>query len=260
MIYPLLIMGFAMMGLRHTQNQTGFDPDTGLALFSMSGILLVVGLILSAAVLAVTEWVLFRREGRRRPSLTAHFAPPGKVATPVLVAGCLLLALGGAVEFISLLSGDGNVVGAITGLLAIASCLGLLALARQLKDGEADSVGPILPALFFSVFFVLAVYLPCASDPVLPRFYLRVLASALDAYAFSLLAGFLRRETSSQLFELTAVLAVVTSIAAMADEGLANRLLFAGCACILAVFIHLQRPEDLPEPAPDAKAGETAAQ
>ena len=50
--------------------------------------------------------------------------------------------------------------------------------------------------MFFGVFLVLTVYLPAANDPVLPRYYLQILAAAIAAYAFSQLAGFLRRRAA----------------------------------------------------------------
>ena len=116
------------------------------------------------------------------------------------------------------------------------------------------AVAPVLPAMFFGVFLVLAVYLPAADDPVLARYYLPVLASAMVAYAFSLLAGFLRGESSPRSFTPVADLAVVTSVATLADGGLSQKLLFGGCAVILSVFLLLQRdtpqaPAQKPEPA-----------
>ena len=102
---------------------------------------------------------------------------------------------------------------------------------------------PLLPAMFFAVFFVLTVYLPAGADPVLARYYLPVLAASVTAYALSQLAGFLRRESSARSFVWTADCAVILCLAAMADSlsspGLL--LLYAGCALLLSVFLLLRR-------------------
>ena len=127
------------------------------------------------------------------------------------------------------------------GVLAVISGGALLYLARAMRTGAAVTVAPVLPAMFFGVFLVLAVYLPAADDPVLARYYLPVLASAMVAYAFSLLAGFLRGESSPRSFTPVANLAVIASVAAMADGGIPQKLLFGGCAVILSVFLLLQR-------------------
>ena len=118
---------------------------------------------------------------------------------------------------------------------------GILFLVRTMRSGGQLSVAPLLPAMFFGVFLVLAVYLPAADDPVLARYYLPVLASAMAAYAFSLLAGFLRGESSPRGFTPVADLAVMLCIAAMADGGIALAILFGGCALVLSVFLLLQR-------------------
>ena len=101
-------------------------------------------------------------------------------------------------------------------------------------------MAPLLPALFFGVFLVLAIYLPAASDPVLARYYLQMLAAAMVAFAFAQLSGFLQNESCRRRFPPVADLAVMLSIAAMADGGVALTLLFCGCAVILSVFLWLQ--------------------
>ncbi len=129
------------------------------------------------------------------------------------------------------------------GILAVAAAGGFLLLVRQLRAGGTAGVLPLLPAMFFAVFFVLTVYLPAGADPVLARYYLPVLAASAAAYALSQLAGFLRRESSARSFVWTADCAVILCLAAMADSlsspGLL--LLYAGCALLLSVFLLLRR-------------------
>lgn len=234
--------GLVLFVLRLIQDRTGFDPDTGLSLPSVPGVALVVLLV----ALAVLELALARRRSKEKVSFADQFAPPGKSMT-ALVLGCMLLAAGGILLALdAVMNGDG-IAPLVTGALALASAGGLLLLTRRLRAGDELTVAPILPAMFFGVFWVLAVYLPRSSDPVLARFYLQVLAAAMVSYAFSQLAGFLRGESSARTFTPVADLAVMLCIAAMADGGRGMVLLCLGCALVLTVFVLLQR-EDAPAP------------
>lgn len=233
--------GLLLFALRLWQNRTGFDPDTGLSLPSAPGAALVACL---AAAAALELW-LARRQSRERPGFSANFAPP-KEETLLLVCGCLLLSGGGVLQALSAVTAAGGIAAIVTGLLALISGGGLLLLVRQLRSGAESSVAPVLPALFFGVFLVLAVYLPEAADPVLARYYLPVLAAAMLAYAFSQLAGFLRKESRPRVFTPVADLAVLLCIAVLADGGAAFVLMYGGCALVLTSFLLLQR-EDVPQ-------------
>ena len=205
----LWVQGLLLFALRLAQLRTGFDSETGLAVASLPGTLLAALL----AVCAAAELVLCLRLPGEKAAFDVQFARPER-AVPCLVAGSFLLAAGGA-----------------------------LLLVRQLRAGGTAGVLPLLPAMFFAVFFVLTVYLPAGADPVLARYYLPVLAASAAAYALSQLAGFLRRESSARSFVWTADCAVILCLAAMADSlsspGLL--LLYAGCALLLSVFLLLRR-------------------
>ena len=231
------VQGLLLLGLRLTHLRMGFNPVTGLSVPSIPGKVLAAAIIICIAA----ELVLCWRLPKGRASFAKHFALPEKAA-PFGVAGSLLLAAGG----ILLLTGavPDRVIAAIAaGVLAVAAGAGFLLLLRAMRSGDADiPAWPVLPALFFSVFFVLAVYLPGENDPVLGRIYLPILAAAAMAYAFGQLAGFLRREGSLRSYAFMTNLAIMLCIAAMADGGgLGRMLLFAGCAVILTVFSVLRR-------------------
>lgn len=228
--------GLLLFLLRLWQDLTGFDPDTGLSLPSVPGLALTICLVL----LALLEILLAFRLDKTKAGFAQRFAAPDR-EVPVLTIGCFLLIAGGALLAVS---GSGQAAGMaamVAGLMAAVSGGGILFLARTMRSGGTLSVAPLLPAMFFGVFLVLAVYLPAADDPVLARYYLPVLASAMAAYAFSLLAGFLRGESSPRGFTPVADLAVMLCIAAMADGGIALSILFGGCALVLSVFLLLQR-------------------
>lgn len=241
----LWVQGLLLFALRLAQLRTGFDSETGLALASLPGTLLAVLL----AVCAAAELVLCLRLPVEKASFEAQFAPPGR-ETPCLVAGSFLLAAGGALLLVSALPARGAAAMA-AGVLAVAAGGGFLLLVRQLRAGGAVGVLPLLPAMFFAVFFVLTVYLPAGTDPVLARYYLPVLAASMTAYAFSQLAGFLRRESGARSFVWTADCGVLLCLAALADSlsspGLL--LLYAGCALLLSMFLLLRREEPAAEAA-----------
>ena len=224
----LWVQGLLLFALRLAQLRTGFDSETGLAVASLPGTLLAALL----AVCAAAELVLCLRLPGEKAAFDVQFARPER-AVPCLVAGSFLLAAGGALLLASALPARG----------AVAAAGGFLLLVRQLRAGGTAGVLPLLPAMFFAVFFVLTVYLPAGADPVLARYYLPVLAASAAAYALSQLAGFLRRESSARSFVWTADCAVILCLAAMADSlsspGLL--LLYAGCALLLSVFLLLRR-------------------
>lgn len=233
----LLVQGLLLFCLRLAQNRTGFDPETGLSLPNMPRLMLIACLLFCA----VAEVVLCMRLPKEKVQFAGCFARPEK-ETPFLAAGSVLLSGGGAVLLVSALPRRG-VAAMAAGVTAIAAGLGLLLLVKRIRAGAAASVMPVLPVMFFSVFFVLAVYLPAESDPVLARYWVPVLAAALAAYAFSLLGGFLRGESSPRSFVLVADQAVLLCITALADAGgLAQILLYAGCTVVLCAFLALVRP------------------
>lgn len=237
------VQGVLLFCLRLAQNRTGFDPETGLSVPSVPGTVLLACLAFCAAV----EAVFYLRLPKEKASFSCQFAPP-EGETPVLAAGCVLLLAGGLLLAVAGVTAR-NVVDAAAGLLAFAAGWGFQMLAKKVRAGEAVTAAPALPSLFFAVLFVLSIYLPAGSDPVLARFYIPVLASAMTAYAFSQLAGFLAREGHARAFVFTADLAVLLCLTALADGGGPGRcLLFAGCAVVLSVFLVLRRDAALPEP------------
>ena len=142
------------------------------------------------------------------------------------------------------------VAAAAMGVLAAG---GILLFARQVRSGEGR-VFPLLPAMVFSVLFLLLVYLPEESNPVLARYYLPVLAAAALACAFYQLAGFACREASLRWFLFFGDLAVPFSLAALADSSgnWGKTLACGGCAMVLTVFLVLRRAEPQPEPAEES--------
>ena len=112
--------------------------------------------------------------------------------------------------------------------------------------------------MVFSVLFVLVVYLPEESNPVLERYYLPVLAASMAACAFYQLAGLACREGKLRWFVFFGNLAVPLCLAAMADcaEDWGRMLSFFGFALVLTVFLLTRRDTLLPEPEPEEEKNE----
>ena len=237
----LWILGLVFFALRLVQLRVGFDPATGLAIPTLWGSLLAH----YAAVCALGQFlVCFFTAPRVRTDFAGAFDPPVK-SVPVMAAGGMLLAAGGVLLLLSALPVRG-VAAMAAGGLAVAAGGGFILLTRQVRRGDTLTVFPLLPARFFSVFFVLAVYLPEESDPVL--------------------AAFLRQEGNLRTFTFVGNLSVMFCLAAAADGvggDWAKAPLFLGCALVLSVFLFLSRehPVPLPEeekPDPKAPAAEEA--
>ena len=237
-------LGLVMFGLRMHQLRYDFDEKTLLHTPSAVGIALAV--LVAAA--AVVLFLISRWEVKEKPQFCEHFALPEK-STLLLIAGAFLIAFGGVMPVISVLmqaSPTGGLlasVGAVqlaVAVLAAAAGIGFVVLTAQMRRGEAVSVVPVLPAIFFGAFWVLALYLPTAEDPVLARYYLPILAAAATAYAFAELGGFFRGETKVRNFSFAAEYATVLCIAACAKLEIES-LVYLGCALILTVLLSLQR-------------------
>ena len=233
-------MGLVMFALRLYQNAYRFDPLTGLYYPDAAGIALAAFVVLSL----VLSFVLSLRAKKDRPLFAEHFCAPEK-STTILVAAAFLFAAGSALTARDALSAAMRIAPLITALLAFISFVSLLLLTRQMRTGRAFSVAPTLPLMFFSSFWVLSLYLPAANDPILARYYLPVLAAAVSAYAFALLAGFFRKETRVRTFRFVAGYAVSLCVAAIAQLN-NHSLLFAACALLLSVFLALdEKPESV---------------
>lgn len=250
--------GLLFFVLRTVQLRSGFDPATGLTLPSAAGKGLAVCLLLAAAAEVVLAW----RLSREKVSFRRRFAPVGGMKM-VPVMGGLLLAAGSGVMIARAVTG-GEIAAAAAGVLGIAAGVGAVLFTQQMGHRVDLSVMPLLPAMFFGVFLVLAEYLPEADDPVLARYYLPVLAAAMTAYAFSQLAGCVQGESSPRWFTPMAELAAALCIGAAADGvgrfagrlGFGRSMVYAGCALILIAFLALQRREDELPPEEEEMAGE----
>ena len=222
-----VVLGLLFFGLRLLQLRSGFDPETGLALPSAAGTALAACLAAAAAL----EALLALRLSKEKIPFRRRFAPVGGMKM-ALVMGAMLLIAGSALMAACAVIGSGIALGA-AGLLGAAAGVGVLLFTQQTGRRVDLSVMPLLPAMFFAVFLVLAEYLPEADNPVLAGYYIPVLAAAMTAYAFSQLAAAL------------CIAAAADGLASFSGGlwGISKVLVYAGCALTLLAFLALQRRE-----------------
>lgn len=235
----LWVQGLLLLALRWSQIKTGFDPATGLSHRSVPGTALVILIIF----LAAAEAVLCSRLPKGKRTYVNCFEPIGQSYLPLLAAGSLLLCVGAV-----LLPGWGTLEIAAAAA-ALCTAAGFIFFARIVRSGADVKVFPLLPAMIFAVLFLLVIYLPEASNPVLARYYLPVLSAGLVACSFYQLAGLTLRECKLRWFVFLGDLTVPLCLASMADCAVVpgRALVYFGCALVLTVFLQLRRAEPLPE-------------
>ncbi len=236
----LWVQGLLLLFLRWSQMKTGFDPATGLSRQSVPGTVLAVAILVLAAAEAVFA---FRAPGGKR-TYSNCLAPFSQGHLPLLAAGSLLLAAGSV-----LLPGWGPLeITAAAG--GICTAAGLILFARIVRSGGDVKVFQLLPAMIFSVVFLLEIYLPEEGNPVLARYYLPVLSAALIACFFYQLAGLVLREGKLRWLVFFGNLSVPLALASMADcaGNLGRTLVYFGFALVTTIFLLLRRDEVLPEP------------
>lgn len=237
---PIWFSAFALYLIRRSERIRGFDPDTGLTIPVFSRYTLIAGVILTALALIYH----CRALPKARPHFTEHFTAPTGRATFAWVISCFFLIGGGALLGYQAVLAHEGAAALAAAVLAVITGGSFLVLAQQLRRGTAGNVLPLLPSLFFAALWLLRLYLPAGSDPVLARYWLPILAAAVDAYAFAQLAGFCRRETGVRSFGIVARFAIILSCATTAMADAPSVLIFLGCAGILGVFLALETDSD----------------
>lgn len=235
-IIPLWLIGFSLFALRFVETRTGFDADTGLTQPTLVRTILIGAVALAALYAAAAV----RKCSVERPEFDEHFASPGNAKT-ALVLGSFLYMGGGLWLGYQTVTEQAGIAPLVTAALAAVTGAGFLVLTKRMGDGEADSVTPLLPGLFFSAFWMLSMYLPTGNDPILERYWLPILAAAMQAYALAHLSGFFRKETKLRSFGFTSRVAVMLCIAAMAEPNLRFTPLYLGSAVVISALLSLER-------------------
>lgn len=246
-ILRLWAEGLLLLCLRWVQLKTGFDPATGLSRYSLPGTLLAAAILLLAAV----EIFLAVKLPRGKFSYQNAFLPMKQKHLPLLAAGSFLLAAGAVLQV------SKDTLPLLTAAAGVIAAVGLILFAKQVRSSGEIKSFPLLPVMAFTVLFVMMVYLPQDSSPVLARYYLPVLSSCFAACAFYQLAGFPCRMASMRWFIIFGNLSVPLSIACIPDSfgNWGHLLVYAGYALILTAFLALRRDAPAPEPEENAEDG-----
>lgn len=254
----LLLPGLAVAGgaaafaLRMVQNLTGFEAETGLAVpGNFAGTVLPI-LLLAVAGAAI---LLARKLPKTVESLSFPAAFPIREASALMlpVMGVFLMAISGAMDGAM---GLGILPGAffaprthlLLGLLSIVSAAGLFlgaaACRREREDFKAVSLLPVCAAL---VVRLVLTYRVSSTDPALAAYYVELLALVFLTLGFFRLSGFAFDDARPRRFAVSAVLAVVFSLAAVADRGsvmLSSLALYLGGALVLLGFLLVYAGKD----------------
>ena len=234
-LWAMLPLTILLLILRFVElSPMGFDPVTGITLHNIWNILPPV-VFLAAALLA---FLLTGKLPKEKRPFREAFAVPGSGETMCAVLGGLLMAAGGAYSAVTFVAEEGGIIAVVTGALSALSGLSVILMVRSIRREDKElSVAPLLPVLFFTVFLALMAYLPAGTDPILSRYWLRVLAAALLACSFSLLAGFFKKESSPRLFVPVAVLSAVCAVCAIPGLSLHMVGMYAGMALVILAFV-----------------------
>lgn len=222
-------------GLRLWQTRAGYEAS-GLAKRGfLPGLLLPVVLLAAAVYFAFAARSLSgRRADTLRLGLDFRFTG-NMAAVACVVTGSFLVMLGGG---LSALNSDGSTVTVLLAVFAIAAAACMLYVVFALYRGnDAQGLALLVPICALVVFLVF-VYRVDASDPVLARTYIEILAVAALTLSAAQRASFVFGGGSQRLYVPVGAVSAFLAIAAAAEGGSLSRLaLFAGCAAVELGFL-----------------------
>lgn len=259
-----VVGGAVAFVLRLLQNRTGFEAETGLAVpGNLFGIALVILLVVLAAGMLVLARV-WPGKGECAPVFPADFSVEDPRQLTLPVAGAFLIALAGLADvFEGLTSGNllaqmraaadpyglsaaemplfSSRVQLILGLLLLLAGAALLLSVIACRRKEAGTYSPAL-LLVMPVVLVVRLVLTYRADsvnPSLAAYYVSLLALVFLTLAFYRFSSFAYECGDPRRFSLYAGIAVVLSLASLADGGphISSLLLCAGGAVFLLGFL-----------------------
>lgn len=272
-LLPLVAVlgGAVAFVLRLLQNRTGFEAATGLP---VPGNFAGIALVACLAALAVVLFLLVRKlpnETEPGPAFPLDFAAGNTTLLVLPVMGTLLIALAGLADLYEGLtmgnlltqlkaaadpyavvtedcfSGFSTQAQLLLGILSLlsAAALFLAIVACRLKEGEESKpfsgVLLLVPPVALVVRLVLTYRLD-SINPALEAYYVELLALVFLTLAFYRLSSFAFKTGRMSRFALYACLAVILSLAALADGGpyFSSLLLYAGSALTTLGFLLLR--------------------
>ncbi len=231
----LALLTLLAVVLRVLQNRTGFD-ELGLAKSgNLPGILLPIVLILAVlwfGTLSLT--MLAKRDPAVSPAMYFLFSD-GKAAVTLAVSGAVLILFGAA---LSLFGAGGSLKTLLAAffLFVCAACC-FFAVSALYRGREVSGIALLVPVCVL-VIHLIFLYRVDASDPVLARIYIELLAvSALTLSSLERAAIFFRNGLP-RAWPSVCAMSVILGMAAAANlTSPAATALFAGFALVDAGFL-----------------------
>ena len=233
--WVLIMFTLAAVVLRFLQNRTGYD-ELGLAVHgNLPGILLPI--VLTLAVLwfgTLSLTMLAERDPTVSPAMYFLFSD-GKAPVTLAVSGAFLVLLG---ALLSLISAGGSLQTLLSSLflLVSAGCI-FYAAAALYRGREVSGIALLVPVCALVVHLIF-LYRADATDPVLARIYIELLAvSALTLSALER-AAIVFRNGLPRVWPSVCAMSVILGMAAAVDfSSPAAAALFAGLALAEAGFL-----------------------
>lgn len=252
-----LLCGAGGFALRLLQNQTGFEPGTGL---SVPGNLYARLLLIFLAAAVALLWLLSRglKDGDSLPAFPEHFLSDGKAELTLMICGIFLMGVSGALDVLSGLAGGGaldsvlsagGMVGfavvssgatpfslVLSGALTLVTAAALFPVAaacrRREEPARVDPALILAPAVIF-VFRLVLVYRTVSVNPTIAAYYVELLTIVFLTLAFYRFSSFSFRAGRTDCFAFLSSVAVLLSITHLADGFSSAALAYLGAAAVL---------------------------
>ena len=223
----------AAAGLRAVQMKTGFDEE-GLGIRGAPAGWLLLAVLLFAAVWLVLAGRRLPSRGEQETVQKGGFRFQGP-ATACAVAGSFALILG---SLLSALGAGGSLLlmllaafGAVSGV-----CL-LYAVFSLYRNGMVQGIALLAPVCYLAVYLIF-LYREDASDPVLARICIEILAVAALTFSAMERSAFAYSNGSPRVYLPAGAIAVILSLCAAAEfQGLSSMLMFIGLALVEIGFL-----------------------
>ena len=222
----------AAAGLRAWQAVTGFEGSGLPVRGNLPGVLLPI--LLTLAVL----YFLFAARGlpsrKDRGELEDCFRFQNMPAVFCAVSGAFLVMAGAALAAVSHMA----LLLLLLSVFGVAAAVSVLATVFALYRGSETSGVALLVPVWALIVYLIVLYRAEATDPVIARVYVNILAVAALTFSALERAAFAFRDGSPRVWLPACAMAAILSLAAAAERrGLASALFFIGCALVELAFL-----------------------
>lgn len=256
LIPALALLGGALaFALRLAENRTGFEAETGLAISgNLPGAALIFLFIVLAAALAVLSRSLPKKDDKL--TFPAAFPAPEAAMLMVVIMGVFLMALSGLADLAIGLGLGGEAIFAprahlLLGVFSLASAAGVFLGAVSCRRADKAFNGtPLLASPAMLVVRLVLTYRVSSTDPTLAAYYVELLALVFLTLGLFRLSAFAFGDGRTRPFVRCSAMAVVFSLASLAEWGshvrcISSVALCAGGGAVLLgfLFLRLNAPE-----------------